>query len=232
MLRWPFGEHDYAVTAPSDRIAKVFGHMNVHFRHWLGSRAILPVLIMGPTGLSGCDGRRPVLTPPAEAVKRASPSPVTPRPLLPRAGISELEPGATLPTAAGQQIFLPIHSRLSTEDGRPVRLAVNVVIFNADESRPILVTLLRHRDGDGKTVRDYLRAPARLAPKATLDVLLRDADPVAPAASVLVEWVADRPVVPPIVEAVMIGTIGSQSFSFTEHGRVLEDRQHPSHSPQ
>ena len=146
-------------------------------------------------------------------------------------GISELEPGATLPTAAGQQIYLPIHGRVSGEDGRPIRLAVNVVVFNADESRPILVTLLRHRDGDGKTVRDYLRAPARLAPKATLDAVLKDADGPGPAASVLVEWVADRPVTPPIVDAVMIGTVGTQGISFTAHGQVVEDRQHPATPP-
>ena len=148
-----------------------------------------------------------------------------------RAGISALEPGATLPTAAGQSIYLPITTRVAADDGRPIRLVVNVAVRNADETRPILVTLLRHRDADGKTVRDYLRAPVRLAPKATLDVVLKDPEGPGPATSVRVEWVADRPVTPPIVGAVMIGTVGSQGISFTEHGQVIEDRQHPGLAP-
>jgi hypothetical protein len=184
---------------------------------------------------AGCD--RPVEGPSASP-KRAeptapAPSATTPAGLPPRAGISELEPGATLPTAAGQSIYVPIHARVAAEDGRPIRLAVNVAVRNADDTRPILVTVLRHRDADGKTVRDYLRAPARLAPRATLDVLLKDPDAAAPApaASVLVEWVADRAVAPPIVEAVMIGTTGGQGISFAERGQVIEDRQRPGNPP-
>jgi hypothetical protein len=182
-------------------------------------------------GLASCDQPPPInpAVPPVE--KPADPAKGSTLLAAPRPGISELEPGATLPTAAGQQIYLPIHGRVSAEDGRAVGLTVNIVVFNTDESRPILVTLLRHRDADGKTVRDYLRAPVRLAAKATLDVVLKDADPGAPAASVLIEWVADRPVAPPIVEAVMIGTTGSQGISFTEHGQVLEDEQHPPTPP-
>ncbi|HEY2154362.1 MAG TPA: hypothetical protein VGH33_01945, partial [Isosphaeraceae bacterium] len=77
------------------------------------------------------------IQPPAAATKSADgPTlPATPRP-----GISELEPGATLPTAAGQQIYVPIHVRVPAEDGRSIRLAVNVAVRNTDENRPILVT--------------------------------------------------------------------------------------------
>jgi hypothetical protein len=180
---------------------------------------------------AGCD-RGPETSPPPSGVAKPADPPAPPGlPSTPRAGISELEPGATLPTAAGQQIYLPILGRVSGDDGRPIRLAVNVAVRNTDETRPILVTLLRHRDADGKTVRDLLRAPARLAPKATLDLLLQDTDAGGPAASVLVEWAADRPVAPPIVEAIMIGTVGSQGISFLERGQVLEDHQKPSVPP-
>ncbi len=204
--------------------------MIVHFRRRARLAAARLALAVA-AATAGCDRATVSIQPPAAATKTADEpaSPALPNP--PRAGISELEPGATLPTAAGQQIYLPIHGRVSAEDGRPIRLAVNVAVRNTDETRPILVTLLRHRDADGKTVRDYLRAPARLAPKATLDILLRDTDAGAPAASVLVEWAADRPVAPPIVEAIMVGTAGSQGVSFIEHGQVLEDHQRPAVPP-
>ena len=140
-----------------------------------------------------------------------------------RAGVSGLEPGATLPSAAGQSIYLPVTTRVGSGEGSS-RLSVNVAVRNTDESRPIVVTLIRHRDADGNTVRDYLRAPFRLAAKATLDLVLKDTDGPGTASSVLVEWVADRPVAPPMVEAVMIGSPG---ISFAARGLVLEDRQRP-----
>ncbi len=181
---------------------------------------------------AGCD-RGPEMSPatPAGAARPADPPTSPAPPIVLRAGISELEPGATMPTAAGQQIYLPIHGRVSGEDGQAIRLTVNVVVFNADENRPILVTLVRQRDADGKTAREYLRAPLRLAPKATLDLVVKSPEIAGPAASLLVEWAADRPVAPPIVEAVMIGTVGSQGISFTERGQVLEDHQKPAVPP-
>lgn len=202
---------------------------SVHGRHDERTRerqrialSLVFILLAGP---SACD--KPSQSREAVSIpKRQSPYPPAPFPPL-RAGISELEPGATLPTAAGQSIYVPITTRATVEDGRAIRLTVNVAVRNTDESRSILVTLLRHRDADGQTVRDYLRAPARLAPKATLDVVIKDTDNIGPATSLLVEWVADRPVAPPIVDAIMLSTTGSQGIAFTSVGQVIEDRLHP-----
>jgi hypothetical protein len=184
-------------------------------------RRLATLAVTALLGQASCNG------PPGDPQVPAVPKQADPAgaavPAPGRAGITPLEPGATLPTAAGQSIYVPIQTRLVGEDG-PIRLTVNLAVRNTDESRPILVTLLRHRDADGTTVRDYLRAPARLAPKATLDLVLRDPDGPGPAASVLVEWVADRTVAPPMVEAVMVGSSG---LAFAERGQVISDRQVP-----
>ncbi len=215
MLTWAVGG---PVESTGPAPTKVPRPMNVPRR--LPPRPCLAILAAALAVPVACD--QGPNGPPAPADPKQAEAPTVPP--AARAGITQLEPGATLPTAAGQMIYLPIHTRIGAEDGRSIRLAVNVAVRNADESRPILVTVLRHRDADGNTVRDYLRAPARLAPKATLDVLLKDPDGPGPAASVLVEWVADRPVAPPIVEAVMIG---QQGVSFAERGQVIDDRQRP-----
>ena len=168
-------------------------------------RRRLATLAAALVGLIGCDGptgepQRSVVSMPGEP---AGPAPK-------RAGITDLEPGATIPTAAGQSIYVPIQTRVVGGDG-PAHLTVNVAVRNTDESRPILVTLLRHRDADGNTANDYIRAPRRLAPGGDPGPSLGpEATPEGPgpAASLLVEWVADRTVTPPTVEAVMVGPSG------------------------
>jgi len=170
---------------------------------------------------------------PAGADRRATQSPApapAPRPvaIAARPGISELEPGATLPSTAGQSIHVPAYASLVTDDGT-ARLTIHLSVRNLDESRPIIVTAVRHRDADGRPVRDHLRAPARLAPRAVLEVVLRPGEAgLGAASSFLVEWVADRPVVPPIAEAVMLGPPG---IALVARGIVIEDRSRPGQVP-
>jgi hypothetical protein len=160
-----------------------------------------------------------------------APAGTLPSAVLPRAGISELEPGATLPAAAGQTIYLPIFGEIADRTPTAIPLGVTVSVRNTDETKPIIVTLVRHRDADGRTIREYLRPPARLAPRASLDFAIKGAEIGVSSASVLVEWVADRPVNDPIVEAVMIGSIGGQGISFVERGQVIEDKSKPNGTP-
>jgi len=166
---------------------------------------------------------------PARADLLAIQAPASPpAPHAARPGISELEPGATLPSTAGQSIYVPAYASLVADDGT-ARLAIHLSVRNLDESRPIIVTAVRHRDSDGRPVRDHLRAPARLAPRAVLEVVLRPGEAgLGTSSSFLVEWVADRPVVPPIAEAVMVGPPG---IALIARGTVIEDRSRPGQVP-
>jgi hypothetical protein len=176
---------------------------------------------------AGCD--RPVENPSTAPPSTQPDAP--PIALAARAGISELEPGATLPMAAGQTIYLPIFGQVAFDAARPMTLTVTVSVRNTDETKPIIVTVIRHRDADGRAVREYLRPPARLAPRASLDVAIKPVDIGVASSSVLVEWVADRPVTDPIVEAVMIGSTGGQGISFVEHGKVIDEKSKPNAVP-
>ena len=149
----------------------------------------------------------------------------------PRPGVSEVEPGAApLPTAAGQTIFVPAYSSVSTADNsRLYPLAITLSIRNTDRNHPIVIVLTRYYDQDGRLVRSFVEKPLRLAPMASLDVFVRESDTSGgTSASFLVEWVADQAVSDPCVEAVMIGTTGNQGISFTSQGRVVADRARPS----
>ena len=44
-------------------------------------------------------------------------------------------------------------------------------------------------------------------------------------ANFIIVWRADEPVTPPVIEAVMIGVLGNQSFSFKTEGKVLAEKR-------
>ena len=154
--------------------------------------AILAVAAL--VGPAGCDGQAG--TPQVLAVPKQGGAAEPPVPSAKRAGISDLEPGATLPTAAGQSIYLPIHNRIVGDDGS-IRLTVNVAVRNTDDSRPILVTVVRHRDADGNTVRDYLAPRAASPPGRRWTSSSRTPDGPGPAGERPGRsWAADRAVNP------------------------------------
>lgn len=198
-----------------DRIRVIYGFA-------LGAPCIL--------GGAGCGAPE---TPISIAVPHSAPPPAVATPTEVRPGISDLEPGATLPTADGQSIYLPLCSRLPGAEGvQPAPISGLVCIRNLDEAKSIIVTVARHRDADGRPIRDFLKTPARLAPRATLEIVVKD-DEIRGgfSSSVLIEWVADRPVSDPLIEAILFGSAQGRGFAFSERGLVLSDRTRPEGSP-
>ena len=133
--------------------------------------------------------------------------------------------GALTEAAAGQLLYVPAYSHVYFGDRqRPVDLATTLSVRNADPGTPIRIVRIQYVGSDGETIRPYLDAPRLLRPLATLDVVVDQGDRSGGSgASFLVEWTADGPVAPPVVEAVMISTSGQQGISFVTEGRVITE---------
>ncbi len=178
------------------------------------TRGRLVILGVGLAALTSC-GRDPI--PPS-----AAPTPAVP-------GSPGTSAAAHLPDAAivvGQTIYVPISSSIASADnGRPINLAATLTIRNLDRSRPIEISSIRYHDSKGGLVRDHLTQPIQVGPLASFDLFVRESDNSGgPSPSFLVEWVADRAVVNPIVDAVMISTAGAQGITLTSAGRVIAER--------
>ena len=126
----------------------------------------------------------------------------------------------------GQTIYVPAYSSIPTADAaRPFNLAVTLSVRNTDQTQPIVIATVRYHDANGQLVREFLTKPVRLMPLASKDFFVKESDTSGgTSASFLVEWVAERPVSVPIVEAVMIGVASSQGISFLSTGRVVAER--------
>lgn len=128
--------------------------------------------------------------------------------------------------AAGQTIYVPVYSHIyHTTQSRVFNLTATLSIRNTDPESAIVLRWVRYYDSNGHLVRDYLESPIELDPMATIDYVVPEADESGGAgANFLIEWVASRPVTPPLAEAVMIRSANQQGISFVTRGVVTSER--------
>jgi hypothetical protein len=145
----------------------------------------------------------------------------------PGAGVEAVAAGEPEPSWARRQtIYVPAYSAVATaNNSRLYQLAITLGIRNTDRDHPITETSVGYNNQEGKRIRDFLGTPLRIRPLASMELFVREGDTTGgTAASFLVDWGAEQAVSDPVVEAIMVGTVGSQGISFTCPGRVIADR--------
>jgi hypothetical protein len=144
-----------------------------------------------------------------------------------RKTVVEIEPLAPdFRPAAGQTIYVPAYSSIFISDkAQAFDLAITLSIRNTDRKNSIILTSTQYYDHDGQLVRDYLKKPLRIGPRASIEYFVSERDTSGGiSASFFVEWVSAQPVTSPVVESVMVGTASNRGIAFTTPGRVLTDR--------
>jgi len=127
---------------------------------------------------------------------------------------------------AGQTIYVPVYPHIYTVDEtRSINLTVTLSIRNTDVVNAIIITSVKFYDTNGNLVRTDLENPAALPQLAATNFVVDQSDVSGGvSANFMVEWVAEAAVSPPVIEAVMIDTIGNQGISFISPGRVIQNR--------
>lgn len=147
---------------------------------------------------------------------------------------SDSPPSAALPTqgeasgvrAKEQTIYVPVYSHIYFSNAkRRYPLAVTLSIRNTDVHRPITITSVRYYDTAGAMLQEYIKQPLHLGPMASTDVFIEERDSRGGSgANFLVEWRTTEAVNVPLVEAIMVGTAGTQGIAFQSLGRVIDPR--------
>lgn len=140
--------------------------------------------------------------------------------------LTDVESGATAGRARsqGQVVYVPCNSQIRLADGRKFSLAINLSIRNTSQTETIQVTAVEYYDTDGVLKKNYASEVLQIKPLATAEFFVGESDSSGGSgANFLVTWKADKPLTQPIVEAVMIGTGGSQGISFVSQGRLLKE---------
>ncbi len=126
----------------------------------------------------------------------------------------------------GQKIFVPFYSQIYQPEGfSRLDLAGTLSIHNTSETDEIRVTKVAYFNTSGKLVKKCLEGShSILSPLATTQFgITRQDESGGAGANFIVEWVSEKSVSDPVVETVMVTTLGTQGYTFITSGRVIED---------
>ncbi|NDJ18380.1 DUF3124 domain-containing protein [Myxacorys almedinensis] len=127
----------------------------------------------------------------------------------------------------GQTVYVPIYSHIYHYNSQDqiVNLSATLSIRNTDLTNSIVITSVRYYDTNGQLIRQDIKSPVELKPLASTDFFIAADDTSGGSgANFIVEWVAEKMVYEPIIEAVMISTSSSQGISFISPSKVLQQR--------
>lgn len=126
----------------------------------------------------------------------------------------------------GQVLYVPVYSHIYAEGGRPVLLETTVSIRNVDPAHEITVGSLKYYGTDGKFIRDFLDGPIILGALATVEYLVEKKEiSGGSGANFLLEWHSEDRALPPLVEAVMVGTEQQRTLAFTSRAMVISQEE-------
>lgn len=144
---------------------------------------------------------------------------------------SYASPGG-LPLYTGQSLYLPIYSHLYHGDvnpktGKPSETLVSshVSIRNTDPRIPLQVTGARYYNTEGKLLREFLTQARSVPPLGTLELYVPRSDSSGGSgANFIIDWTAERPINPPLVEALHADIREARTLLFITTARPIQTR--------
>lgn len=125
----------------------------------------------------------------------------------------------------GSTVYVPVYSHIYIGDqARPFLLAATMSVRNSSPTEPLVLLSVSYYDSDGTLLQKRLKEPQTIKPLASVRFLVAESDKEGGSgAKFLVQWRSERPISPPIIESVMIGTGGQQGISFTSRGVAISE---------
>ncbi len=138
----------------------------------------------------------------------------------------------SLPLSAGQSLYLAIYSHLYHGDvhpktGKPSETLVSthVSIRNTDPGVAMKVSSARYYNTDGKLLREFLVRPQTVPPLGTYELYVPRSDSSGGSgANFIIDWSAEKPINPPIVEALHADIREARTLLFVTTARPIQRR--------
>jgi hypothetical protein len=125
--------------------------------------------------------------------------------------------------AVSGAFYVPAYSSVSMSQGKlRADFSVTLSIHNASETRPLVLRRIAYFDTAGKLVESYLKGPVALKPFSTVEIFVPVTDiRGGTGANFVVDWAAAGDIAEPVVEALMLGGLGSGHYAFVSQGRPV-----------
>ena len=126
--------------------------------------------------------------------------------------------------AVSGSFYVPVYSSVSMSQGKlRADFSVTLSVHNASETRPLVLKRIAYFDTVGKMVESYLKAPVALKPFSTVEVFVAATDVRGgTGANFVVDWAATGEIAEPVVEALMVGSVGNGHYAFISQGRPIK----------
>ena len=120
-------------------------------------------------------------------------------------------------------VYVPAYSTVRLGSGKgKVDLATTLTIHNTSEKSPLILLRIDYFGTAGNLLQRYLASPIAIRPLGSAETFVAAEDTRGgTGANFVVEWAADVQITEPLIEAVMIGTIGTSGYSFTSRGKTM-----------
>lgn len=133
------------------------------------------------------------------------------------------------PLSSGQSLYLPVYSHLYHGDvhsrtGKPSETLVSthVSIRNTDMKTAVRIASARYYNTEGKLLREYLPAPQTIPPLGTYELFVPRSDSSGGSgANFIIDWSAEKPANPPLVEALHADIREARTLLFVTTGRPI-----------
>lgn len=127
------------------------------------------------------------------------------------------------PQTVSGALYVPVYSSVATTPGRvKADFSATLSVHNASEQAPLILKRISYFDTSGALVQAYLQEPIAVKPFATIEIFIPTKDVRGgTGANFVVDWAATGPIAEPVVEALMIGSLGSGHYAFISQGRPI-----------
>ena len=124
-----------------------------------------------------------------------------------------------VPDTKLNEVYVPIYSDIysKTQNDRTL-LTATLSIRNTSHTDTLFITNIDYYNTAGDIVRRYIDQPIFLKPVETIDYVIEERDDLGGSgANFIIEWYSNKPI-KPLFQAIHIGGLGAQAFSFTTDG--------------
>ena len=150
----------------------------------------------------------------------------------PGSGMSSYTTAGGVPLYAGQSLYLPIYSHLyhgdvNTKTGKPSETLVSahISIRNTDSRMSLRIDSARYYNTEGMLLREFMPKPQTIPPLGTYELYVPRSDSSGGSgANFIIEWSAERPINPPLVEALHADIREARTLLFVTSAHPIQTR--------